>query len=453
MCNTKYQLMSYDDALARCVFENMHLLWRIIDFIPEESDRIKIYQLTLTTYNNLPLHRVTKFVDSTLLKKIRSEHLVIFKKVILQYENALCVNIDPDTMCIIGDNTIDISHLKNLKHLILKKFQNMPMYFTDKTKLSTVEFIDVPNQIGFDFTSLPTLRLLHVNNCSYFKVSGNIRQLQAIRIHNTFIYFEQSCALSNNHNTYKNALSYIDVTNSTIAGISIKKLLSMVNHDISNILIVFSNSKKQNNNKLIRSIKYKVDYSHPNNDIRNYNYFLQIYNPKVFAYRAEPSIMFGHIRMTFFDDNTNAQRVFVYCSDEKITYPKDISSLITNTAPDFSKLNSKDYPFLSCIVFNCSMSIPNKIQWPENLKKLIFCHSFNQQLENLPPLLEYLYLGNRYNCPLPRLPDNLKVLRIGTDFDQEISDIPVSLEEIYVASDNIYSSGRNLPKNIHVVIE
>lgn len=487
----KSKVNTCEESLVRCVFENVYLFWYIMQFIPKECEKVRLYQLTAVTYSNLQLHRITSPIGGSLLRTIRRDYLGIFKNVTLTPTDTddatLLPNIRPDILCLTANannnvpddsellpdivpdtndewETADLSHMKNLRHIIFKHKIQTTIIQKTHLQLSIIEFQDVKIVFILDVMTLPALKELQVTNCRDIPIFENISRLQKLIIKCSNISI--CCDKPTIDNTVQNQLSHLEITKSTICGIGIKRLCSMINHDSSDILIMFGCAKKCN--VIDKSIQYKVCYTHPNNAIRNHNYFICIARPDVFSYSTGSYAQNEKKQRIHFFDQFE-RRVGIWCYDESISFPKDMTSFIPSLPFDFTKL--KNYPFLDTVF--TKFDNPKRLENFWNLKRLIFGGEFNQQLEILPSSLEILYfhgqynqplpqlpntlqslsLSDAYNMPLPRLPDGLQFLRIGTNFDQELSYLPESLKQIRVASGNKYQCKCTLPKNVKVILE
>ncbi|KAM9955868.1 hypothetical protein ACTFIW_002074 [Dictyostelium discoideum] len=88
---------------------------------------------------------------------------------------------------------------------------------------------------------------------------------------------------------------------------------------------------------------------------------------------------------------------------------------------------------LTSMIFNFKFNQPlHLIEWPINVKRIIFGNEFNSELINLPEDLEYLQFGRNFNQPiddsqLQCLCPNLLTLKMGLNFNKSLN--PYSLSE------------------------
>ena len=74
----------------------------------------------------------------------------------------------------------------------------------------------------------------------------------------------------------------------------------------------------------------------------------------------------------------------------------------------------------------------------------------NLSINNLPPLLIYLQLYNKFNNPIDYLPNSLQYLFCGNNFNQSIDNLPSNLEVLYL-KDKFNHSIDNLNDNIKIL--
>lgn len=90
--------------------------------------------------------------------------------------------------------------------------------------------------------------------------------------------------------------------------------------------------------------------------------------------------------------------------------------------------------------FNCFFTGKEDIEYDDNITKLYFHYSFNQQLPsrlengvlqpNLPKKLTYMKFVNHYNQPLPILPSTLTHLHMSYNFNHSIDHLPDSITHL-----------------------
>jgi len=92
---------------------------------------------------------------------------------------------------------------------------------------------------------------------------------------------------------------------------------------------------------------------------------------------------------------------------------------------------------------------------PQNLRKLIFSPDsfFNKPVDSLPQNLIVLKFGTKFNQKIDSLPPNLLVLFLGPGFNQKIDQLPSKLKRLKFASGGIFKQKlSNLPKTITQLI-
>lgn len=71
---------------------------------------------------------------------------------------------------------------------------------------------------------------------------------------------------------------------------------------------------------------------------------------------------------------------------------------------------------------------------PRSLSKLSVGSNFNQEINNLPPFLAHLTIGNSFNRSINYLPSSLKHFTVGNAFNQPLSSLPPSIQTLDIGS-------------------
>jgi ABC-type transporter Mla MlaB component len=75
-----------------------------------------------------------------------------------------------------------------------------------------------------------------------------------------------------------------------------------------------------------------------------------------------------------------------------------------------------------CYNFNQSIDILNELY---NVKIIYLDDMFNQPINALPPLLNFLRIGQKFNQTINNLPESLRTLKIGFEFEKDIYNLHV----------------------------
>jgi hypothetical protein len=134
---------------------------------------------------------------------------------------------------------------------------------------------------------------------------------------------------------------------------------------------------------------------------------------------------------------------YIKLNDYYNNEPKYIPCSITHL---FFGINFNSY--IDCLPFSIEYLYLNQEfnkpinNLPGNLKKIIFnpTSKFSQSLDNLPNLLEYLFLPSNYSKILDNLPNFLIHLEINCNYEQPLNNLPNSIEKIiFYPGDKTYT--------------
>ena len=67
---------------------------------------------------------------------------------------------------------------------------------------------------------------------------------------------------------------------------------------------------------------------------------------------------------------------------------------------------------------------------PSDLIIIVFGYQFNNPVSNLPIKLKYLVFGNKFNCRVDSLPESVESITFGNNFDYPINNLPNHLKEL-----------------------
>jgi hypothetical protein len=70
--------------------------------------------------------------------------------------------------------------------------------------------------------------------------------------------------------------------------------------------------------------------------------------------------------------------------------------------------------------------------YPDTLTKLSFIGEYNKQIEILPPNLEELIIGDKFDHDLPEFPETLRKLVIGNSFNRRLPDLPENIVTVKI---------------------
>lgn len=208
----------------------------------------------------------------------------------------------------------------------------------------------------------------------------------------------------------------------------------------------------------------------------NHRFLIDLYNDNINSYFVSPVSCTklkifeippeGNIQLyeciknkyvTHLKTNTYVLEYISQCNFTNLTYldcsntyygkvPKDIKPInFTSYIPTLTKLKSlildekfnKDISFLTSLESLTLLKFGNQFNQivdnllPPNLEHLTFGFRFNQEVNHLPNNLKYLVFGSKFNKKVDNLPESLLDLKFGYEFNQRIDHLPSKLINLF----------------------
>lgn len=98
--------------------------------------------------------------------------------------------------------------------------------------------------------------------------------------------------------------------------------------------------------------------------------------------------------------------------------------------------------------FNQEINLSNS----QTVEEIKFACRFNKSVENLPPNLKVLTMGEYFNNSIDELPQGLEVLTLGSEFVIPIRDLPNSLRELKLGKKVNQDLTNLLPDGLEILV-